>query len=80
MKAIRLLLFAHPSWDKYSTGVGITRPDLVICNLSALPLIKQFAVRRDLSVRSHVGLQIVLRRHQSILSIFLHSSHPRLFQ
>ena len=56
---------ASPTWDKHSTGVGITRPDLVICNLSALPLIKRFVVRRDLSVCSHVGLQIVLHRHQS---------------
>ena len=49
------------TWDKISPGPGITRPDLIICNRAALGLITTCTMRRDLSVRSHLGLQVTLK-------------------
>lgn len=46
------------SWDKISTGKGITRPDLVLANPAAFSLCKSFRLRRDLAVKGHLGLEV----------------------
>eukprot|EP00959_Pyramimonas_sp_CCMP1952_P066692 1392360-Pyramimonas_sp.AAC.1 len=49
-----------PTWDKFTPGTNVSRPDLVIVNTAARDAIKTFRLRRDLGIKSHLGLEMVL--------------------
>ena len=51
---------ADPNWDRFSAGVGVTRPDLILANNPAMALCSDFQLRRDLPVKGHLGLQLTL--------------------
>eukprot|EP00959_Pyramimonas_sp_CCMP1952_P093465 1956102-Pyramimonas_sp.AAC.1 len=49
-----------PSWDKFSPGTNVSRPDLIIANTAAREAIHSFRLRRDLEIRSHLGLELTI--------------------
>lgn len=51
---------ASKKWDKVSWTKGVTRPDFIFANSAALGMCETFAIRRDLSPRGHLGLEITL--------------------
>lgn len=52
---------SHAVWGKISAGKGVTRPDMILANQSALRLCHGFELRRDISVKGHLGLQVQIR-------------------
>ena len=48
------------NWDRVSSGPGVTRPDFVITNAAGLALIRSYKIRRDLTVKGHLGLELTL--------------------
>jgi hypothetical protein len=64
---------SHAKWDKVSTGRGITRPDLVLMNHAAFALCKNFRLRRDLTVKGHLGLQFDICISQALELIKVHA-------
>jgi exonuclease III len=63
---------SDPAWDKISGGKGITRPDLILVNATALHMCKSFRLHRDLTVKGHLGLQveISLSRAMEVFRVF----------
>lgn len=59
-------------WDKISTGAGVTRPDLILANQYALQLCTSFQLRRDLTVKGHLGLQIEISAPKAMETIRVH--------
>ena len=55
---------ANKEWDKTTKTKGATRPDLILANKAALPLITSCQVRRNLSPRGHLGLQVTINAEQ----------------
>ena len=53
-------------WDKFSPGKGVTRPDLIIANSAALGLCPSFTLRRDLTVKGHLGLQVTISANKAM--------------
>ena len=53
---------ANPNWDKITPGPGVSRPDYIVANSAALALCTNFTIRRDLSTKGHLGLQITIKR------------------
>ena len=47
---------ASATWDKFSTGTGVTRPDLILANQHALDICTSFRSSRDLTQKNHWGL------------------------
>ena len=64
---------SHAKWDKVSSGPGTTRPDLVLMNHAAFALCKNFRLRRDLTVKGHLGLQFDIRISQALEIIKVHA-------
>ena len=44
--------------NKVSSGKGITRPDMILANAVALRVCRPFRLRRDLTIKGHLGLQV----------------------
>ena len=63
---------SSPNWDKISSAKGVTRPDLILANPAALHMCQSFQLRRDLSVKGHLGLQIEisLSKAMEVISVF----------
>ena len=64
---------SHAKWDKISSGPGITRPDLVIMNQAAFALCQNFRLRRDLTVKGHLGLQFEVCINKALELIKVHA-------
>ena len=58
---------ASKTWDKISTGKGVTRPDYVLANAAAMAICTGFSVRRDLPTKGHLGLQFTIKRELCML-------------
>ena len=49
------------TWDKYSWTKNVSRPDYILVNQAALSICRSFKLRRDLSPRGHLGLEVVIQ-------------------
>ena len=49
------------TWDKYSWTKNVSRPDYIFVNQAALSSCKSFKLRRDLSPRGHLGIEVVIQ-------------------
>ena len=58
---------ASKTWDKVSTGKGVTSTDYVLANAAAMAICIGFSVRRDLRTKGHLGLQFTVNRELSML-------------
>eukprot|EP00959_Pyramimonas_sp_CCMP1952_P245871 5138879-Pyramimonas_sp.AAC.1 len=50
----------EPSWDKFSPGTNVSRPDLIITNAAAREAIHSFRLRRVLGICSHLCLELTI--------------------
>ena len=48
-------------WDKISWSKHVTRPDYIFVNQAALSIGQSFRIRRDLSPRGHLGLEVTIK-------------------
>ena len=69
---------ASANWDKFSKGTGVTRPDLILANQPALDICTSFRLRRDLTQKNHLGLQITIKYDNCIEQYVTHMP-PKVF-
>ena len=58
---------ASKTWNKISWGKHVTRPDLIFANKAALQICKGFRLRRDLTPKGHLGLEITISVERACL-------------
>ena len=69
---------ASANWDKFSKGIGVTRPDLILANQAAPDICASFCLRRDLTQRNHLGLQITIKYANCTEQYIIHMP-PQVF-
>ena len=65
-------------WDKLSWSKNVTRPDLIFANSAAVAICESFRIRRDLSPKGHLGLEVTINC-QKICQTFQTFQPPRAF-
>lgn len=58
---------ADPKWDRHSEGPGVSGPDMILANSATLPLCVSFQIRRDLTTKGHLGLEVKVRRSRCMI-------------